>query len=259
MGSPEREINRGFVDWEPNAINGSRIFDGEWISAVPGLPTGKAPLFEDARVLWFEERLGGFSGHNVLELGSLEGGHTYMMTRRGATVLAIESNVRAWLRCLVVKEAVGISGATFLLGDFNKFLGSNRGFTFALASGVLYHQPDPVGFLEKLCQSAPLLGIWTHYFDASQLEKRSYPKARFNLIPRTVASRRGRFVRLFEQKYLADLKRKRFCGGYAARSFWLLRDDILAILEDEGFLCETVEEPDHPSGPAIWIFARKTS
>jgi hypothetical protein len=59
---------------------------GAWSSAVPGLPTtGNIPLFEDGRITLFEERLGGFARKQVLELGPLEGGHTYSVS--GATII----------------------------------------------------------------------------------------------------------------------------------------------------------------------------
>ncbi len=253
------ELNSYFVDWRPDVKNGARLFEGEWSSAVPGLPTGKTALFEDARLDWFEERLGGFAGHNVLELGPLEGGHTYMMTRRGATVLAIESNTRAWLRCLVVKEAVGMPGSTFLLGDFNSYLEDAPQFTFTLASGVLYHQTDPVGFLEKLTKTAPCIAIWTHYFDADLLRSSNQPSDKFSVTPRLITSKRGRDIQLFDQRYLEALGWKGFCGGSAPGSSWLCREDIIAMLGDEGFSCEIgFDHPDHPNGPAFCVFARKT-
>jgi O-antigen biosynthesis protein len=117
----EAEESR-FVDWLPAPANAARLFEGEWSSAVPGLPSGPVNLFEDPRVQWFEERLGGFAGRRVLELGPLEGGHTFMMARGGAEVLAIESNKGAFLRCLIAKETVGMPKARFLLGDFRKYL-----------------------------------------------------------------------------------------------------------------------------------------
>ncbi len=136
-----------FVDWFPAPENAAWVFEGEWSSAVPGLPTGKIGLFEDGRILWFEEKLGGFAGVKVLELGPLEGGHTYMMTQRGAEVIAIESNLRAWLRCLVVKQAVPISGATFLLGDFTKYFNTNRAhFDFILAQACCITCSTPLGY-----------------------------------------------------------------------------------------------------------------
>jgi GT2 family glycosyltransferase/2-polyprenyl-3-methyl-5-hydroxy-6-metoxy-1,4-benzoquinol methylase len=244
-----------FVDWLPTPQNAARAFEGEWSSAVPGLPTGQTPLFDDDRIVWFEERFGGFAKRKVLELGPLEGGHTYMMTQRGAEVLAIESNLRAWMRCLVAKEAVGMAGATFLLGDFVKYLNAEPPrFDFVLASGVLYHMTDPVGLLRSLTAITDVIGLWTHYFDPTILRA----KENFDFVPRRLTTPRGRTVELYEQRYLRALEWAGFCGGSAPGSFWMSREGILKVLEDEGFVCETgFEHRDHPNGPAFCVFARR--
>jgi hypothetical protein len=216
-------------------------------------------LFGDPRILWFEERLASFAGLKVLELGPLEGGHTYMMTQRGAEVVAIEANVRAWLRCLIVKQAVPISGATFLLGDFNKYFKTNRRrFDFILASGVLYHMVDPIGLLERLAAASDALGLWTHYFDLNILALREDLRSRFGFEPRIAKTSRGRTVHFYDYSYLKAQESKGFCGGSGAGSIWMLREDILGVLEDEGFTCETGPEyRDHPNGPSFCVFARR--
>jgi SAM-dependent methyltransferase len=259
--APPSETSAGprFVDWFPARENAARAFENEWSSAVPGLPeTGKAGLFTDGRITWFAERLGGFAGKRVLELGPLEGGHTYMMTQQGATVLAIESNMRAWMRCLVVKDTLGMAGATFLLGDFMPYISGNPPpVDFALASGVLYHMTDPVGFLRHLCGASDAIGLWTHYFDISAL--RDWPDDRkFDFKPRRETTPHGRVVELYDQKYLEALEWPGFCGGSAPGSSWLRRQDILGILEDEGFACETfLDQRDHQNGPAFCVFASR--
>ena len=59
----------------------------------------------------------------MLELGPPECGHTFMLDRLGATeVTAIASNQKAFLRCLIVKELLGIPNARFWCGDFMAYL-----------------------------------------------------------------------------------------------------------------------------------------
>jgi SAM-dependent methyltransferase len=248
-----------YVDWFPGKDNAGRAFEGEWSSAVPGLSTtGNVPLFDDSRIVMFEERLGGFAGKRVLELGPLEGGHTYMMTRRGATVTAIESNMRAWMRCLVAKDAVGMEGATFLLGDFVQYLaGSPPRVDFALASGVLYHMTDPATLLQNLCLVSDAVGLWTHYFDVVPLREHDQGN-KFDFKPREVVTLRGRVVEYYSQKYLQALDWKGACGGSATGSNWLRKQDIIGIMEDEGFACESfLDHPDHPNGPAFCVFGQR--
>jgi hypothetical protein len=53
------------------------LFNGEWASNVPGFGMGELKLFDDPRVKWLGEQMGGFAGKRILELGPLEGGtHT---------------------------------------------------------------------------------------------------------------------------------------------------------------------------------------
>lgn len=248
-----------FVDWFPARDNVGRAFEGEWSSAVPGLTrTGLTPLFDDPRLLRFEGLLGGFAGKKVLELGPLEGGHTYMMTQRGAIVTAIESNLRAWLRCLAVKDAVNMTGVNLLLGSFIPYLASSPPrVDFALASGVLYHMTDPVGLLLNLCNVSDAVGLWTHYFDADVLKSQA-KAGKFDFRPRQLVTPRGRTVELHDQQYLDALKWSGFCGGSAPGSSWLRRQDILGTIEDEGFECQTfLDQPEHPNGPAFCVFARR--
>ena len=68
-----------------------------------------------------------WAGFACLELGPLEAGHSYILDRAGALeVLAIEANRRAFLKCLVVKEMIGLPSVRFVLGDFNEFLAGDR-------------------------------------------------------------------------------------------------------------------------------------
>ncbi len=248
-----------YVDWMPSPLNAVKAFEGEWSSQVPGLAgTGNANLFEDGRINEFERRLGSFDNKHVLELGPLEGGHTYMMTRHGATVTAIESNLRAWMRCLVVKDALDIQNVTFLLGDFVTYLANSPAkVDFLLASGVLYHMIDPVAVLQNMCKVSDTIGLWTHYFDPAVLKVHEQ-KRKFDFKPQTVMTRHNRMVELYSQKYLSALEWTGFCGGSAPGSNWLRGQDILGILNDEGFNTDVfLDEPKHQNGPSFCVFAAR--
>lgn len=66
---------------------------------------------------------GSLDAMTILELGPLEGAHTYQLARLGAKhILAIEANSEAYLKCLVVKEILQIPRCRFLLGDCLIFL-----------------------------------------------------------------------------------------------------------------------------------------
>ena len=82
------EIPDYYVKSAPSVQNTLDIFPGEWASKLPGdlslLNAGQSGLFEDARITWAVEQLGGVTGQTILELGPLEAGHTYMLEKLGA-------------------------------------------------------------------------------------------------------------------------------------------------------------------------------
>jgi hypothetical protein len=132
LPEPEQQdvsVLDAYVQGPPSGENALRIFAGEWSSRLPApyhALTGEADLFEDLRITWLADVLGRFAGLNVLELGPLEAGHTTMLERGGAaSIVAVESNVRAYLKCLIVKELLGLTRTTFLLGDAVSYLQSN--------------------------------------------------------------------------------------------------------------------------------------
>ena len=61
-----------------------------------------------------------------------------MLERAGGDILSIEGNHGAFLRCLIVKNFLGLK-SKFLLGDFSNFDISRDTFDTVVASGVLYH------------------------------------------------------------------------------------------------------------------------
>ena len=84
----------------PNPQQTLDIFAGAWSSQFPaelGLRAGASALFEDPRLQRLIELAGGIKDYRVLELGPLEGAHSYMMEKAGArSVLAIEACVMSF-------------------------------------------------------------------------------------------------------------------------------------------------------------------
>lgn len=248
-----------FFGVSPSHQNAVDLFKGEWASVFPpsaGVETGGfAGTFEDERITWAAKRLGGFEGCSVLELGPLEGGHSFVLERLGvASVLAIEVSPQAFLRCLVAKEIMDLRRSTFLLGDFTEFVRkSGQRFDLCLASGVLYHMMDPVGLLRSLARRCRKLFLWTHYFEAEAIGRRDEVKRRFGPLQRVEED--GVAYELAPYSYGTDTSTKAFCGGQAIGSRWMEEASLFRALEAYGFRVVDARREDHPNGPAVWIAA----
>ena len=240
----------------PLPENAISIFNEEWASDIPiamGGVGGKAQLFIDKRLIDIIEHCGGLAGKKCLELGPLEGGHTYIMWRSGAqSIISIEANQRAFLKCLITKEIMGYE-AKFLLGDFVKYVTTTtQRFDFTNMSGVLYHMTAPHELVANVARISDQVACWTHYFDGEVLKEQS---VRFDFEPKFVDAR-GMEVGLFKQRYLNSIQNPDFCGGKEEFSYWLERSDVLALFDNMGFETNVLsEDPDHPNGPCMNFYA----
>jgi Protein of unknown function (DUF1698) len=250
-----------YVTTAPSPQNAVNIFAGTWSSALPEplheVTAGPTPLFDDERVAWAVERLGGVSGRSVLELGPLEGGHTYQLLRDGASVTAIEAQTRAYLKCLIAKELLGMRDARFLLGDFMEYLRNEpEHVDICFASGVLYHMRNPVETIALFGDVADHLYLWTHVYDAEIIHAGRHRNRYRGSVP---ASYRGFEHTLHRFDYARSLSGKGFCGGGAAYSNWLSRADLLGALDRFGWEIGEIafDTPEHLHGPALALVASK--
>ena len=250
-------LDQYFLDI-PSSENAIKIFDGEWSSEIPQLQTGgRSKLFEDTRILLFEKEVGGFHDKNILELGPLEGGHSYMMAQKGAkSVTSIESNARAYLKCLIVKEIFKFN-VNFLLGDFDKYLEGqlSSNYDFILASGVIYHCINPLKTLSNITKCSDNIGIWSHYFKKDICEM-VYGN-RFEYSGNDVEYN-GFKAKYFQLSYGDALNLPGFCGGSNAVTHWITKEDWLNFFDFLGFEFKILEEDEnHPHGPAFTAIAKK--
>jgi len=195
-----------YANKEPKHQNILDIFANEWSSAMPddsGLVTkpGKSSLFDDDRIKWVEEILGGFHSLDILELGPLEGGHSYMLQRMGAKkITSIEANNRAFLKCLCIKEIFDLNRVEFKLGDFVSFLKeTDVTFDLVIACGVLYHMMNPLELLELISQVTGRVFIWTHYYDREIITANKILKLKFG--PLEAFEYRGDMYMAAKQSY----------------------------------------------------------
>lgn len=262
-GSRRRDplLNERYVSKVPSAQQTVDLFGGSWASRLPieGVRSGTVALFEDERIQWLLDRLGGAAGLDVLELGPLEGGHSTMLERAGAKrVHGIDANTLAYLKCLTVKELLALKATEFELGDFDAYLDTcQQRYDLIVACGVLYHLVDPLRTLLNMTRLSDRLFIWSHFFDPVAMPK-SDPRHAWM----TGEVRRhkidGEELTYHYRSYGGTKHGLAFCGGKMSKAVWMEQDEVVHLLERKGFKVATAfVTPDHPHGPAACIFAER--
>ena len=246
----------GFELRAPAVQNAVDIFEGQWATdlsdALPSVVAGRHHLLTDERprqaadALGWDGRLDGIS---VLELGPLEGAHSYAIEQLGAAgIVAVEANATAFLKCLVVKEALGLERTRFLLGDFSEYLrNAPPRFDLIFACGVLYHMEDPLDLIALIAAASDRCFIWTHYYDADRCPGRTAEPV----------VRDGASAVYYRQDYGA--KGGQFWGGNRDTASWMTRDAILDAFRRHGLTEVSVigDAPDHENGPCFTFAARR--
>jgi SAM-dependent methyltransferase len=260
MDAPIKFVGK-FEQRAPSHQNAVDLFRGSWATDLGEVfheitDTGPGRFFaNDPRPRWAAEALGTnsrFDGMSVLELGPLEAAHTYQLEGLGADrILAIEANVEAFLKCLVVKEISGMTRASFVHGDFVEYLrGGGAKFDLIFCSGVLYHMADPIELIELIAQATDKVFVATHYYDEDH-----YPEP-----PRGSPRQREMHPRYPDAELFVhtrpDETGATFWGGNRNRAAWLRRSEIFRQFDRVGFTHQRVfqEMPDHENGAGI-IFA----
>jgi hypothetical protein len=239
------------------------VFAGEWASRLPPpydeLRAGDSLLFEDERIAWTLERFGPLDGMSMLDLGPLEGGHTYMALQAGAErVVAVEGNVRHFLKCLVVKDLLGMDRAEFRLGDFMLMMArESEQYDLVNAQGVLYHMADPVELIALAAERGRRLALWTQYYEPQHIADLGPVFRRHFAAPPAAAVTRGFAHTHHRFDYGLGRRLVGFYGGNQPHANWLSREDLMGALEHFGWRDVEVafEQLDGPHGPALSLTA----
>jgi len=246
----------------PGAQNAVNILPG-WHQSFPpavGVVAGDSAFYQDPRIAWALERYGSLENQAVLELGPLEGGHTYFLEQQNpAFIHAIEANKLSFLRCLIAKEILGMSKAKFFIGDLMQWLHNTEvHYDLIVASGVLYHMQDPLLMLELMGKHTNAFYLWTHYMSDAAMPQDD-PRRGALIGDIEVHDFHGLPVRLSKRSYYGAWRDKSFCGGVHDIHRWIEKDDLVAAIRALGFTDVRIahDEPDHRNGPAFSVFARR--
>jgi SAM-dependent methyltransferase len=200
---------------------------------------GQYEAASDIRLKWFQQYFP--EAQYILELGSLEGGHSFALAAlpHVKRVVAIEGRKDNLERARFVQRVLKQDKVSFVHANLERFdLGRLGDFDVVFCSGVLYHLPEPWKLVEQMSRVARGAFIWTHY------AKEHKAKA-------------------LRHRYRGYLYREWFFlfeafSGLSAESFWPTRDGLLQMLTDYGFRDLTIVEDDplHAHGPALTLVAR---
>lgn len=198
---------------------------------------GKYDALHDGRI---EQFLQSFpQAKTVLELGSLEGGHSIAIAMRPGVgaVTAIEGRPENIEKARFVQKLYGAPNINFIHANLETFdLASLGMFDVVFCVGLLYHLPEPWTLLSQISKVSGNLFLWTHYATSSKadLMRNQY---------------RGK---IYGEKGLEDP-----LSGLSIDSFWPMREDLKRMLEWAGFRKIRIIEdnPDHQNGPCITLGA----
>lgn len=259
------DTNDYYTHAKPSAQNAVDLFKDEWSSYFPqgvGVETGShAGLFHDERVDWalagLAERVGDFAKASCLEIGPLEGGHTYMLEQAGfGEITAIESNSRAYLKCLISKEVMRMSRAHFLFGDIFPFLRENEEtYDLTLASGVLYHMTDPVELIGLIAKRSRACYVWTHVYDTEEARTNEYQQGKWSESFRHEHA--GFACDYHPYAYNEATTWRGFCGGSRPSTVWMSREDLLAAWAHFGFELVAERDEPNPHGKALSLLVAR--
>jgi SAM-dependent methyltransferase len=192
-----------------------------------------------------DQRLGQFEKafpdrSRILEMGSLEGGHTFNLARmsRVNQIVALEGRDYNLRKAEFVRGQLGIHNVEFHLADLEKADLTKYGqFDVCFSVGLLYHLPEPWVHLAQVRKVTKNIFLWTHYVDSAKVdaERHGYPGWSYK-----------------EYGFHDPL------SGLSSTSYWPSLDGLKGMLMDAGFPIIEIIEDDfgHKDGPAVTLSAK---
>jgi len=124
---------------------------------------GQYDAAADLRLRWFQQHFP--EARTILELGSLEGGHSFALASwpHVKHVVAVEGRKANLQRARFVQSVMGQEKVRFVQANLETLdLSSLGSFDAVLCLGLLYHLPQPWRLLEKIGRVTRGVLLWTH-------------------------------------------------------------------------------------------------
>jgi hypothetical protein len=264
----------GFCREIPSAQTELDVFKGQWLYNLPvaGAVSGTAVGYVDLHpTVWMaEQAFGPLRGMSCLELGPFEGEISWSLHCAGADVVSVEARRRNFMKCLVAKNLLGMNQVRFMLGDFVRHLEEpGPEYDFCMATGVLYHMPEPLRLIELLATRCRRVLIGTAYvapqiFNLDTIPDSSgLPKVAWTFPDKEgeLFEYKGLTVRQYRQVYPfdAEVHWNQGAGGPALHANMLGAADILSAAEHFGLriVGEVMDRPDGDRAPSIYFCAER--
>ena len=243
----------------PSALNGLSVYSGFWKYQFDELTRQEIEDYvkKDPRPQWCAETFPEFHDLRVVELGPGDGYNSLALEMLGSKSLTvIEGNVDCFLRCLILKNAFDMK-TQFELGDFTRMFDTSREVDLIYASGVLYHLPDPINFLEMASQHSKHLFLWTHFYEESALGDVGYAREAFSSGIKTTKAFKGRAYTYHRYEYNVNhVACTGYAGGLREYASWMSWEDLEAALQACGYkILRAIEDRPGHMMPAVNLFA----
>jgi protein-L-isoaspartate O-methyltransferase len=255
------QFKNKFYLGRPSKDSAFKIYEGAWKYEFEKMSVDEIwkILDKDPRPGWCAQIYGDLSGKKLLELGPADGYNTAQLERLGAIVTAVEGNVDAFNRCLILKNALDLK-STFYLGDFLQTLNEEVSYDIIYASGVLYHLIDPIDFLEMCVSKCPRLYIWTHYYDEEHVELVNYEKKAFSKRISVKKNYKGQVFTYWQKTYdVSHVDLLGYIGGMNDRAHWMTHDDLFRSINAVGYdIVRSIENKGDASiMPSVNLFLNR--
>jgi hypothetical protein len=179
------------------------------------------------------------SAATILELGALEGAHSFLIAERPGVkrVIALEGREANLRKARLLQRLLQVHNVEFAQANLEhcELTGFGK-FDAVFCCGLLYHLPEPWRLIEQLPGVAPVLFIWTQY--APEQEARDVGDGL-----------RGKI----HQEGGANEP----LSGMSSTATWLTLESLRELLRRSGYSKIDVihDDPAHPNGPAVTIGA----